>query len=77
MTSDVDWDQKLYDNDIVSFEDFHDPTFDAVDHITLSMSVGSIVTVRLLRTTWLRKKNILIQLSTMILTILWMILWIQ
>jgi hypothetical protein len=33
MTSDVDLDPKLYDNDIESFEDFHDPTLNLVDHI--------------------------------------------
>jgi hypothetical protein len=33
MTANVDWDPKLYDNDIESFKDFHDPTLDVVDHI--------------------------------------------
>jgi hypothetical protein len=32
MTSNIDWDPKLYDNDIDSFEDFHDPTLDVNDH---------------------------------------------
>jgi hypothetical protein len=34
MTSNVYWDPNPYDNDIESFEDFHDPTLYVVDHIT-------------------------------------------
>jgi hypothetical protein len=33
MTSNDDWVPKLFDNDIETFEDFHDPTLDVVDHI--------------------------------------------
>jgi hypothetical protein len=32
MTSDVDWDPSLYDNVINNIDDFHDPTFDFIDH---------------------------------------------
>jgi hypothetical protein len=31
MTSYIDWDPKLYDNDIESFEDFHDLTLDVIE----------------------------------------------
>jgi hypothetical protein len=51
MTSDVDWDPKLYDNDIESFKDFHDPTLGVVDHISCSDKI--LTTIKI----WRNKKK--------------------
>jgi hypothetical protein len=50
MTSDVDWDPSIYDNDIDDIDDFHDPTLEVVGTTIPSTIQGSIDIVQLQHT---------------------------